>query len=248
MRLRIFSDVHLEFGDWTPPAADADVVIIAGDLHKATRGVPWIERSFPSTPVVYLAGNHEFYGETVEKVLRDLRLVTQYGNVRFLENSAVELADAVFLGCTLWTDFNLLGDPGTAARHAVAHMNDYRLIRTAPQYRRLKGRTTAGYHSRSRAWLEGELARWRGRKVVVVTHHAPSALSLDPAFHGDLLGAAYASPLDELVAASEAVLWVHGHTHRSVDYTLGTTRILANQRGYPEQLDTGFQPDLVVNL
>ena len=72
------------------------MVIIAGDLHRATRGVPWLEEHFPSVPVIYLAGNHEFYGETVEDVLNDVRLVTQYSLVRFLENTAVEIGGVAF--------------------------------------------------------------------------------------------------------------------------------------------------------
>lgn len=248
MRLRILSDLHLEFENWTPPPADADVVIIAGDLHRATRGVPWIEQHFPSVPVIYLAGNHEFYGETVETVLSDLRKVTQFSRIHFLENGSVELGGVVFLGCTLWTDFNLFGDSVAAGQHAAVSMNDYRLIRTQPFQRRLKGRDTASYHARSRRWLEAELIRRRGQKIVVATHHAPSAQSLDPNFGGDLLGAAYASALDDLIVRSGPVLWIHGHTHRSVDYLLGGTRVLANQRGYPDQFDTGFQPALVVEI
>lgn len=76
MRLRILSDVHLEFGDWTPPPVPADVVLIAGDLHKEARGIPWMLRHFPETPVVYLAGNHEFYGSTITGVLEDIRAAT----------------------------------------------------------------------------------------------------------------------------------------------------------------------------
>lgn len=247
MRLRIFSDLHLEFGDWEPPAADADVVVLAGDTHKDIRGLPWIEQHFPGKPVLYLAGNHEFYGSQIDSVLEHLAEVPRPG-FHFLENRSVELGDVVFLGCTLWTDFNLFGDPSRAGQHAAAGMNDYRLIRYTPEYRKLKGRDTAGFHARSRRWLEEELTKHRGRKIVIVTHHAPSPQSLDPRFAQDLLGAAYASNLEAMVQSSGASLWVHGHTHRSVDYQIGTTRILANQRGYPDQDHTGFRPDLVVEV
>ena len=32
MRLHILSDLHLEFEPFTPPAVEADVVILAGDV------------------------------------------------------------------------------------------------------------------------------------------------------------------------------------------------------------------------
>ena len=41
MKIRILSDLHLEFQDWTPPESDADVVVLAGDIHVGTRGIDW---------------------------------------------------------------------------------------------------------------------------------------------------------------------------------------------------------------
>jgi len=61
MKIRILSDLHLEFQQWSPPKADADVVVLAGDIDVGIRGVEWARRSFPSSPVVYVPGNHEFY-------------------------------------------------------------------------------------------------------------------------------------------------------------------------------------------
>lgn len=158
------------------------------------------------------------------------------------------IGKVTFLGCTFWTDFKLFGNPETAGRAAAAGMNDYRQIRMTPDYRRLRGRDAARFHAQSKGWLERELLRLKGHKFVVVTHHAPSPRSLDPAFAGDQLSAAYASPLDDFVAASGALMWIHGHTHRSLEYQLGGTRVLTNQKGYPNQLDTGFQPTLVASL
>ncbi len=62
MRIRVLSDLRLEFADWCPPKVEADIVVLAGDIHVGAKGVEWVRRSFPSTPVVYVPGNHEFYG------------------------------------------------------------------------------------------------------------------------------------------------------------------------------------------
>jgi predicted phosphodiesterase len=249
MRIRVFSDIHLEFADWEPPATDADVVIVAGDLHPKPEGIAWITRHFRSVPVVYVAGNHEFYGSTYQKRLNQLQMAAESsGNIRFLENTSTWIGDVLFLGCTLWTDFNLFHDPGTAGAAAAMGMSDYRRIRTLPNYRRIKGRDTSTWHMDSRQWLETELQRHRGVRMVVVTHHAPSPLSLDPTLPSGVMDAAYASRLDDLVAASGACLWIHGHTHCSVDYRIGSTRVFSNQRGYPDQGQTGFDPQAVVTL
>jgi predicted phosphodiesterase len=66
MKIRLLSDLHLEFQDWVPPKSDADVIVLAGDIHPGVRGVEWARRSFPMSPVVYVPGNHEFYGEDVQ--------------------------------------------------------------------------------------------------------------------------------------------------------------------------------------
>ena len=248
MRIRVLSDLHLEFGNWTPPSAPADVVVLAGDINKRDRAVEWIKLHFSDVPVIYIAGNHEFYGSNTSGVFSKLRESVAGSSIRFLENEAAEINGTVFLGCTLWTDFNLFGAPEHSAPIAVKAMNDYRQIRVVPGYRRLSGLDTAGFHRTSRRWLGDELARNAGRDVVVVCHHAPSSQSLAPEAAHQIVSAAYASPLDEFVQTSKARLWIHGHTHRSVDYLLGATRVLSNQKGYPDQTNTGFVPDLVVEI
>jgi hypothetical protein len=165
-------------------------------------------------------------------------------NVRFLENGAAEIGGVRFLGCTLWTDFELFGAERRPAAMAAARegMMDYRHIRVSPRFRRLRPEDTAGLHRESAAWLAGELAKGDAKKTVVVTHHAPHASCLDPAFRGELLSAAYASDLSELLGMG-AALWVHGHNHRSEDRVVGGaggTRVVSNQRGYPGEA-TGYR-------
>ena len=60
MRLHILSDLHLEFGSAELPPTDADLVILAGDIHLGREGWQWAWEEFPSRPVVYVLGNHEF--------------------------------------------------------------------------------------------------------------------------------------------------------------------------------------------
>ena len=83
---------------------------------------------------------------------------------------------------------------------------------------------------------------------MIVTHHAPSDRSLPPGYQDDWLSPAYASSLDSLIEASEAKLWVHGHTHRPVDDGVGGTRVISNPRGYTDEPVAGFDPRLVIEL
>lgn len=248
MKLLLLSDLHLEFAPFSPPTTDADVVILAGDIHPGVKALPWIAENFSGIPVLYVLGNHEYYGQAIPRLTKKLKGLTQGSNIHVLENDSLVLGDVVFLGCTLWTDFGLFGDPRMAGFYATEGMNDYKRIRVSPDYRKLRSIDTAGIHFHSRNWLSGQFDLHRGKKIVVVTHHLPSTRSLPKGFEDDILNAAYASNMDEFVEKSGAYLWVHGHKHRSRDYYIGNTRVICNPKGYPEKPNREFLADLVIHL
>ena len=248
MRLHILSDLHLEFAPFTPPAVEADVVILAGDVGTGRNGLKWALKPFPDRPVIYVLGNHEFYGQKLQKLIKQLQELADGTNIRLLENEQCSIGEVVFLGATLWTDFGLNGNPVLSEVVAQTGMNDYRRIRTLPRYSRLRPSDTRRLHMQSRQWLEDQVFRLKGRKVVVVTHHAPSRESIPPAFDGDACNPAFASDLSRFIVESEARLWVHGHIHCCCDYAVGKTRVIANPRGYPTEPRTGFDPGLIVEV
>lgn len=248
MRLHILSDLHLEFAPFEAPATDAEVVVLAGDVHPGKRGFEWIRETFPERPVIYVLGNHEFYGEEIPRLIDDLKQQAAGTNVHVLENDRVELGGAVFLGATLWTDFRLDGDRALSEDLAAFGMSDFRCIRTPPSSRRFRPVDARRLHGQSRRWLEQELAKADHKPCVVVTHHAPSRRSVGPVFAHDPLNPAFASDLEALVASSGAALWVHGHIHYASDYGVGRTRVLNNPRGYPGEGVAGFNPALVVEV
>jgi predicted phosphodiesterase len=65
MKLHILSDLHTEFADFVPPETDADTIILAGDIGVGVEGVRWAARYYPDRPVIYVPGNHEFYGHDI---------------------------------------------------------------------------------------------------------------------------------------------------------------------------------------
>ena len=109
MKIRVLSDLHLEFHAWTPPPADADVVVLAGDIHVGVGGIEWAREQFPTTPVIYVVGNHEFYGGQLNEVLAALREAADRLGVYLLDSDELVLDGTRFLGATLWTDFALYG-------------------------------------------------------------------------------------------------------------------------------------------
>lgn len=248
MRLHVLSDLHIEFDDFQPPDTDSDVVILAGDIHVGTKGIEWASHTFRDKPILYVPGNHEFYRQAIPKHIHKLKQAANGTNVQVLENDMICLDGVRFAGCTLWTDFRLYGDPVVAGYHATQKMTDFRLIRVSPEYRRFRSIDAARVHATSVRWLQKEL-RESAIPTVVITHHAPCQKSIPEAFANDLINAAYASDLVDVVESIEPRLWIHGHIHLPQDYHLGCTRVLANPRGYPGELNAGdFDAGLVVEV
>jgi predicted phosphodiesterase len=251
LKIRVLSDLHLEFRDWTPPATHADVVVLAGDIHVGVDGLEWARRHFGSTPVVYVPGNHEFYGARLQDVLAALREAGERLGISVLDADAIVCEGVRFLGATLWTDFALYGrEPGRIARamaDAQYGMNDFRVIRygVTGLFRPEQARDI---HLAQVRWLETTLAEPFEGTTVVVTHFLPHRKSINAKYQGDALNPAFASDLDSLVRPPVA-LWIHGHTHESCDYVVNGTRVVCNPRGYlPMEPNPGFQPDFVVDV
>jgi predicted phosphodiesterase len=250
VKLHILSDLHLEFGEFEVGDVDADAVILAGDTDRELRGLRWACEAFPDLPKLYVLGNHEFYRSATPKLNRQAQAFANDEPTLFLlDRSAVTIDGVRFAGATLWTDFALDGDINHGMREAGSLMNDFRLIRVDPAYRRLRPQDVAAWHQADLRFLRSECMESQGTPFVVITHHAPSRRSVGPRYGGDNpLNAAYASNLDDFVAGSGADLWVHGHTHQAVDYRIGDTRVLSNPRGYTEDPVPGFVADLVVEI
>ncbi|MDE3100584.1 MAG: metallophosphoesterase [Verrucomicrobiota bacterium] len=246
MRLQILSDLHLEFGDYKPPRTNADVIVLAGDIHQGSQGIEWAQRHFARKPVIYVMGNHEFYGYELKPLMERCRAEIRGGNIFLLENQSIQIGGVTFLGCALWTDFRLWPKPAEAMEAARDYMNDFKLIRTPSG--RLRPLDTIQFHQTSVAWLKSQLKTNDPKKTVVITHHAPSGKSIPPQHAGGVLSAAFASDLDSLVRASRVPLWIHGHTHYNVDYKISATRIYSNQRGYPEEKLPRFEREKIIEI
>ena len=247
MRIQILSDLHNEFKVLPGFKEEADVTVLAGDIDLGEKGFAWARSAFPSHPVIYIAGNHEYYGHGIPSLTTKLLEKKDPGTVRFLECTAVTVLGVRFLGCTLWSDFGIAGDPAGSMDASSARMNDYRKIRVSPRYRRFRPSDGAMRYSASLRWLEAEVVKDPAR-TVVVTHHAPSIRSLNPTFSSDPVNGAYASDLEGFIARTQPALWIHGHTHFCVDYMIDNTRVVSNQRGYPHMPVPGFDPGLVLDI
>lgn len=254
MKLAIFSDLHNEFTPWIPPESikDADVVILAGDIDVGDKGILWAAKIF-SQPVIYVPGNHEFYKGVYQSVLKKMHTAAQGTNVHLLNNGKITIDGVQFIGSTLWTDFELFGTKATNALFALEKMYDYRVIHfnQGGRIRKLTVGDTLRLHNEGLAYLKQQLAisKNNNQKTVAISHHGPSTQSITPEYKDDKLAPAYCSNLDELLHEFAPQLWIHGHTHYNVDYQVGNTRVLSNQRGYvPEERVKTFDESFMVEI
>lgn len=255
VKILALSDLHLELVGFEPDmdaVRAADVVVLAGDIHTGSDGILWARQTFPDKPVVYVAGNHEFYGGFWEETLDEMRRVAKANDVYFLEDESVTIGGVRFLGCTLWTDFEYHGQyvVGKMKYLAEHSFSDYQAISLDRSDDRLTAKATLHRHRTSRAWLESELPKGDPAHTVVVTHHYSHRNSTAPKYLSDAMTAVFGSHLPQALLL-QAGLWIHGHTHGSCNYRFDGevdgvkryVRVICNPRGYQR----GWTPEDMEN-
>ena len=282
MRIKVVSDLHLEFSDVNiKNDENCDVLILSGDImiandlyeHPETsygmysnvnlqdlgrrqlaalRFRDFLKRvSFQFPIVVYVAGNHEFYHGKWYSTLSILKdECSKFPNVHYLENDCVTIGDFIFVGGTLWTNLNK-GDPLTL--HAGKSMlNDFRMIRNdRAGYTAVKPYDTAVRHRDTLEYFKKTISQNQDKNFVVVSHHSPSFLSCPEKFKNDyVMNGLYHSDLSEFILDHPQIkLWTHGHTHNCFDYTIGSTRVICNPRGYEGyEPDTGWNSKMFIDI
>lgn len=250
----------MEFGTYQIPSLDTDpqsVLLLSGDIHVGARAIKsgWLinlSQRFPY--VLYVLGNHEFYGDSLDRCadrIREELAKRNISNVIVLDNKAFEIpdTDVKVIGGTMWTDFNR-GNP-LSMHDAQMTMNDYKKIRNFRHTRRLLPNHLLQEHYKFKDFLLNELAKpWDGR-VFVSTHHAPHQLSVHVMYENDYHGnAAYASDLsNEILDHPQIKYWFHGHMHNSSDYIIGECNVICNPYGYKGVvLNDSFNPTFRVKL
>jgi Icc-related predicted phosphoesterase len=243
-----------------------DVIVAAGDIGDGAKAVDFLKMAFPEKPVIFVPGNHEYWGSEMFTVQKKMELGCEGTNIHFMHdgNKTIEIEGVRFCGATLWTDYKLTGSE-YAMNEAERLMNDFRKIRVLKggggrlgvpggAYSKVKPGHFAQFHADHLRSIKKEMARALEDDaiLVVVSHHAPSSESLvfdserdhlrewGPVFEAH--DVCYASHLDHLFEGDEAPsYWIHGHTHVAVDYRVGNTRVVSNPKGYAEGDETGWR-------
>jgi glyoxylase-like metal-dependent hydrolase (beta-lactamase superfamily II) len=253
MKLRIYSDIHIEFirntkypagmNAWAIPVMPCDheiVLVLAGDIDVGKHTAKFVdEMAARFKAVVYVLGNHDVWTQNIDKAYDKARATAD--NAYLLQNDAVTIDGVEFLGTTLWTDINR-ADPFDVW-DAKQTMNDFSKIKQGENYERFTPARWMYENKVARAFLAANIDA--DKKQVVVTHHAPDYVCGLPL--KDRIAAYYYNrDMEDLLL--DAGTWVYGHTHYCEDMVEGATRIINNSRGYdiinePWYLADGFKKD-----
>jgi len=243
MRLRLFSDTHLEFhpdgGVAFIESLDVrgvDVLVLAGDIAVGAdipRALSLFCARFRDAQIVYVPGNHDYFGCTRDELDGYCAAARATNpNLHTLNCEMVQLGERRFLGAPLWFEPRDTEDAWK---------------RRMPDFREIEDLETWVYkeNAKARSFFRESLKPGD----IAVTHHLPTHDSVPDRFWDSPMNDFFVSPLDDIIEQGRPALWLHGHTHDTVDYDHGETRIVCNPRGYaPSGINRDFDADLIVEI
>jgi Icc-related predicted phosphoesterase len=247
MKIALLSDLHLDFhldgGEEFLSQldfSDCDLTVIAGDLSEVNHW-RWDqnvrELCAKSKQVLYVAGNHCYYGSTFARVDAALRtLELQIQNLWVATKARVftkydipyGLKDLSIIAGTLWFENH-------SDQDLYKGFSDFKYIpQLEPEvYKR-------------NLEFQRLLAAEKDKPCIVVTHHLPSYQSVPLKYIGQssnrfFVGAELAPDIEN----SKIKLWCHGHGHDAMNYKIGNTRIVSNPFGYPWEHKYSWAPYII---
>lgn len=237
------SDCHLEYGNKidVPVLPGVKFLILAGDIGSYKSHLPFIKDCASKYTVLYILGNHEFYGHTLQEV-RDFWNSVEIDNFHFLDNSSVIIDGIEFIGSTLWVDFNR-GDFHTLY-NAPIEIKDFQKIFNANEDDYITPHEIYDEFKIAYDYLKEAIYNDNGMVKVLITHYGISHRSVHPQYlnHSEImkLNHYYTSHLDYFIGNSLVKWAFHGHMHTSADYMLGDVHVVCNPYGYPEKVNEDF--------
>jgi 3',5'-cyclic AMP phosphodiesterase CpdA len=262
MKLRICSDLHLEYEDFRLPITEDErntVLVLAGDICNISRHKQFVSFFHDVTSrfrkVLYVFGNHEFYRTTMgeaEEIFLNGVWNFFYNLIFTSEGISFVLDDTTFIMATLWTAWNhpqhiLNTSNEFSMEFCRKNMADFSIIKDknggiwTPQASKIAHRNQLNF-------IRNAIEANQTEKVVVITHHAPSLKSIHGRFWKHDMNPGFTSDLSPFILKYKPNLWIHGHTHSSFDYLDNDkTRIICNPKGYGME-NLYFDPSLLIDL
>ncbi|KAI0756890.1 Ser/Thr protein phosphatase protein [Daedaleopsis nitida] len=256
MRIQVISDLHLEFDRPDQGLAPyqyiitphAEILALLGDIGTTLGDelFDWLLIQLKQFKLVFfLCGNHEAYRSSLETSTRRLvgfaeKCTTDPSLGRFvlLDRTRYDLSSTfTVLGCTLWSQLDLAN-----VDVIKLGLNDFRRIAdlTPDIYQNL--------HRVDVEWLRRTIQEIHEsephRKVVVMTHHAPTVEGTsDPRYNDSPIASAFSTEILDTPDwnGKQVKMWLFGHTHWPCDFVRNDVRVMSNPRGYRDG-QRGYDP------
>lgn len=265
MKIGLHSDLHTELTSCKiSNLHELDLLILPGDIGNLDTIDILFERIRKETqdlPILYVLGNHEFYGMYYPDAKEHYRTVCKEYNVTLLDNEVYQVKDTVFIGTTLWTNFNLAKSQHESmhwAKYNIADFSEIFISKNSSKSLFLTPEIMVSEFQMSYDFLSYELqkAKAKGLKIVVISHFLPAFELVAKHFlcrsEGDMKSAYWASDLSELFPFVD--YWIYGHSHTNIEIqaTTSKTQFLCNQRGYSKFFNNSetwdYRHDYVVTI
>lgn len=264
MLFRVLSDLHNFKGRNDLPVYNDEVfTIICGDISAdKDLAFEWIDNNVKQG--ILVEGNHIGYESKHSIQFLEQRYVEKYPlttDISYLRNNYKVIGDYVFVGGILWTDLKFNGPVDLNKYLVKMEMNDfkYNIVNTKNYYYNKKIE-----YKKDKVLLTPEhwidmfnltfsriikvCQDFPDKKIIVVTHHAPSGASIHKTYVGCRTNSGFASELSDFILNHPNIkMWCHGHIHQASDYMIGDCRVINNPVGYPRQR-TGFKKDLIIEI
>lgn len=242
MKIKLLSDLHLEGRhgyqlskipmSWAIYNGE-DVLVLAGDIavgHDAVVSAIdyFLAQGFPR--IIYVMGNHECYHHSIDEKAKLKRTLAPMTKVHMLDcNEVIKIDDVSFFGGTLWTNF---GEDSWAKSAASKGINDFRIIDGWSVTK------AVAEYERQISYIRWAYENTPGKKVIV-THFLPAQECVAERYKSKdvemLLNKYFANDLGGWICELSSTIWLFGHTHDSMDFKLGDTRLVSNPLGYARE-------------
>lgn len=235
LRIRLLSDIHLEFRRrihnllHNIPSSPDEILVLAGDIgHPFHENYPLFLSAMSEKfrKIFLVSGNHEYYSgdHTMDQTDQKISaLCSHYKNITFLHNTWEDFEGFRWLGTTLWTEVPI----------------DSRPISDAIKIKDFSIEKNNSMHREAKLFLEKEIPI-STLPCIVITHHMPSFHLIQPKYLRESFvpyNCWYASSMDHLFTQNVKA-WCYGHTHMRDDRFVGYgTRLICNPIGYPGEND-----------
>lgn len=234
MKIRYFSDLHLEFIEDNemntflkqiplPNNNEKEICILAGDIghphdNKYDIFMKFISNHFTKSFVI--SGNHEYYHNTrtIEETNQFMEnYFIQYENISFLHNTYEYYENKCFIGSVLWSNI----------KEPKYTINDTKMIPhlDVDKYNQMNKECVA--------FLEKTIQT--NENCVVITHHMPSHSLIDQKYKNPILlpyNQWFYCDMESLFVP-QIKAWFYGHTHMPSSKKIKEIPFICNPIGYP---------------